>query len=119
VLDKYFLNHLSKTALTTDNRLYNAINIILQKRGVLNIETDLDIGISPRQLRRLFEFYIGDSAKAFSKVVRFQTILHAKPSVQSLRENKLFFDSGYYDQAHFIKEFKSFYGITPTQAFLE
>lgn len=119
VLDKYFRHHLSKTTLSTDNRLYNAINLILQKRGVLNIETDLDTGISPRQLRRLFEFYIGDSAKTFSKVVRFQTILRAKPSVQSLRKNKLFFDNGYYDQAHFIKEFKSFYGITPTQAFLE
>lgn len=117
VLDKYFGHQLSKATLTTDNRLYNAINIILQKRGVLNIETDLDTGISPRQLRRLFEFYIGDSVKTFSKVVRFQNILHAKPSVQSLRKNKLFFDNGYYDQAHFIKEFKSFYGITPTQAF--
>lgn len=119
VLDQYFLSHLSKTTLTTDNRLCHAIHIILQKRGVLNIETDLDIGISPRQLRRLFELYIGDSAKTFSKVVRFQNILHAKPSVQSLRQNKLFFDNGYYDQAHFIKEFKSFYGITPTQAFLD
>jgi AraC-like DNA-binding protein len=119
VLDQYFLNHLSKATITTDNRLYNAIHIILQKRGVLNIETELDTGISPRQLRRLFEFYIGDSAKTFSKIVRFQNILHAKPSVQSLRQNKLFFDSGYYDQAHFIKEFKSFYGITPAQAFPE
>lgn len=118
VLDQYLLNHLSKATITTDNRLYNAIHIILQKRGVLNIETELDTGISSRQLRRLFEFYIGDSAKTFSKIVRFQNILHAKPSVQSLRQNKLFFDSGYYDQAHFIKEFKSFYGITPTQAFL-
>ena len=119
VLDQYFNRHLSKTTITTDNRLYNAIHIILQKRGVLNIETELDTGISPRQLRRLFEFYIGDSAKTFSKVVRFQNILRAKPSVQSLRQNKLFFDNGYYDQAHFIKEFKSFYGITPTQAFLD
>jgi AraC-like DNA-binding protein len=119
VLDQYFLNHLSKTTLTTDNRLHQAIHIILQRHGVLNIETELDTGISPRQLRRLFEFYIGDTAKTFSKVVRFQNILHAKPSVQSLRQNKLFFDSGYYDQAHFIKEFKSFYGITPKQAFLD
>jgi len=118
-LDNFFLNHLSRTTFTSDNRLDNAIHIILQKKGMVNIETELDTGISPRQLRRLFEFYIGDSAKTFSKVVRFQNILHAKPSVQSLRQNKLFFDNGYYDQAHFIKEFKSFYGITPTQAFLD
>ena len=84
---------------------------------MLNVETDLNTGISPRQLRRLFEFYIGDSAKTFSQVVRFQNILRAKPSSQSLRQNKLFFDVGYYDQAHFVKEFKNFYGVTPSKAF--
>ncbi|MEM6633013.1 MAG: helix-turn-helix domain-containing protein, partial [Bacteroidota bacterium] len=77
---------------------------------------DLDIGLSPRQLRRYFQFYIGDSPKSFCKIVRFQTLLKAKPSRESLRKNKLFFDLGYYDQAHFVKEFKHLYGKTPTEA---
>lgn len=117
LFDNYFIELVSKINFAIDNRLYEAINAILKNFGVLNIETDLYTGISPRQLRRLFEYYIGDSAKTFSKVVRFQNILRAKPSTQSLRENKLFFDVGYYDQAHFIKEFKNFYGITPGKAF--
>ncbi len=117
IFDKYFLQLISTTYFDYDHRLYEAIEIILKNSGVLNIETDLDTGISPRQLRRLFEFYIGDTAKTFSKVVRFQNILGAKPSTQSLTENKLFFDVGYYDQAHFIKEFKNFYGVTPGRAF--
>jgi hypothetical protein len=117
LFDKYFLELIAKVDFNNDNRLYESINIILKNFGVLNIEKDLDTGISPRQLRRLFQFYIGDTAKTFSKVVRFQNILRAKPSTQSLRENKLFFDVGYYDQAHFIKEFKNFYGVTPSKAF--
>lgn len=117
LFDQYFISLLAQTTFNDDSRLYNAINIILQNFGVLNVETDLDTGISPRQLRRLFKFYIGDTTKTFSKVVRFQNILRAKPSAQSLRENKLFFDAGYYDQAHFIKEFKNFYGVTPSKAF--
>jgi len=115
--DQYFMTLLANTTFNDDSRLYNAINIILQNFGVLNVETDIDTGISPRQLRRLFKFYIGETTKTFSKVVRFQNILRAKPSSQSLRENKLFFDAGYYDQAHFIKEFKNFYGVTPSKAF--
>lgn len=117
VLDDYFLKTVEQTSFDNDGRLYEAVDIILSKCGVVDIENDLDTGISPRQLRRLFEFYIGDTAKTFSKVVRFQNILRAKPSAQSLRKNKLFFDAGYYDQAHFIKEFKNFYGVTPTRAF--
>ena len=111
--DSYFLNLIQNTAFSNDTRFYNAMEIILKNYGVINIETDLDTGLSSRQLRRLFEFYVGDSAKTFSKVVRFQNILRAKPSGQSLKQNKLFSDTGYYDQAHFIKEFKTFYGVTP------
>ncbi len=117
VFDHYFAGLISSTNFGNDSRLYHAIEIILQKFGVVDVERDLDTGISPRQLRRLFEFYIGDSAKTFAKVVRFQNILRSKPSTQSLRQNKLFFEAGYYDQAHFIKEFKNFYGVTPSRAF--
>lgn len=117
LFDTYFLDQIAKIKFSNDNRLYESINIILEKFGVLNIETDLATGISPRQLRRLFQFYMGGTAKTFSNVVRFQNILRAKPSEQSLRKNKLFFDVGYHDQSHFIKEFKTFYGITPSKAF--
>ncbi|NML21363.1 AraC family transcriptional regulator [Pseudoflavitalea sp. G-6-1-2] len=117
LFDEYFLDVAAAASFDEDNRLYEAIGIILQQCGVLNVAEDLNTGISPRQLRRLFEFYIGDTPKTFSKVVRFQHILRAKPSTQSLRNNKLFFDVGYYDQAHFIKEFRNFYGVTPSRAF--
>lgn len=115
--DEYFTSLFSSLKINLDNRLYNAIGSILQKNGVLNIETDLDVGISSRQLQRLFHFYIGDTPKTFSKVVQFQNILKAKPSTQSLKQDKLFYDVGYYDQSHFIKDFKNFYGVTPTKAF--
>lgn len=113
ILDSYFLKVVYQNTLMDDNRLHNALEIILEKRGVLHIEKDLDTGISSRQLRRLFEFYIGDSAKTFSKVVRFQNILKAELSTQDSRFNDVLTDSGYYDQSHFIKEFKCFYGETP------
>ena len=118
LLDNYFRELTTNTTFDNDNRLYGAIELILKNFGMLDIEKDIDTGISTRQLRRLFEFYIGDTAKTFSKVVRFQNILKAKPSSQSLRQNKLFFDVGYYDQSHFIKEFKNFYGVTPSKAFV-
>ena len=116
-LDNYFIGILKNANTDLDSRFKHALNIILINYGVINVQSDLDVGISQRQLRRCFEYYVGDTAKAFSQVVRFQNILNAKPSTQSLRQNKIFFDLGYYDQAHFIKEFKNFYGVTPNKAF--
>eukprot|EP01133_Synstelium_polycarpum_P013459 gene13459-15861_t len=112
-LDRYFLAKFLSIDKDPDPRIFRAINYIQKTAGLVNIEKDLNTGISSRQLRRLFEFYIGDTAKAFSQVIRFQRILQAKPTLQSLKEDKLFLDAGYYDQAHFIKEFKKLYGSTP------
>ncbi len=117
ILDEYFIALINNSHFDNDPRFYDAIDIILQNNGLINIEKDIDTGLSPRQLRRIFKYYIGDTAKTFSQVVRFQNILKAKPSLQSLKKNKLFFDAGYYDQTHFIKEFKNFYGVTPSKAF--
>lgn len=116
-LDEYFLHFIKGINFDNDPRFYGALSHILHNFGVLNVEKDLDTGLSTRQLRRRFEYYVGDSAKTFCQVVRFQNILRAKPSQQSLRQNKLFYDNGYYDQAHFIKEFKNLYGVTPGKAF--
>lgn len=115
--DGFFLKQLTNIDFEYDHRFYEAFMHILKNFGLVNISKDLNTGLSERQLRRLFEYYIGDTAKTFSRVVKFQNILKAKPSGQSLQKNKMFFDVGYYDQAHFIKEFKNFFGVTPNQAF--
>lgn len=107
LFDIHFSKLIEQTTFNADGRLYEAISIILQHAGTLRTEKALDTGISPRQLRRLFEFYIGDTPKIFSKVVRFQNSLRTLPSG---------FDAGYYDQSHFIKDFRNFYGSTPGQA---
>lgn len=100
-----------------DPRFFNALQLVLEQKGCVDVEEGLDTGVSSRQLRRIFNYYIGTTPKAFCNVVRFQQILNAKPSLQSLKDSKLYFDLGFFDQAHFIKTFKRFYGITPTAAF--
>ncbi len=106
-LDNYFLRHLSHP-LQIDKRFFSALLQILQSKGTMHI-SELDTGISARQLRRLFDYYIGDNPKTFSNIVRFQHILSAKAY-----HNHSFLDT-YYDQAHFIKSFKTFYGDTPSK----
>jgi AraC-like DNA-binding protein len=74
-----------------------------------------DLGLSERQLQRIFGAALGVSPKAFARLTRF---LH---SCAVLREGswttltEIGHLCGYYDQSHFIAEFKTFAGMTPGQ----
>ncbi|WP_236978860.1 AraC family transcriptional regulator [Membranihabitans maritimus] len=116
-LDNLFLLIIRDHQTISDPRLFHSLEIILQNKGQVGIEKDLETGLSTRQLRRLFKFYIGDSPKTFSKVVRFQSFLNQNPTRKNIRGNKIYFDLGYFDQSHFIKDFKNFYGLPPSRAF--
>lgn len=117
ILNSKLSNYFKNLDFTPDPRFFNSLKLIFENNGFLNTEKDLVTGLSPRQLRRIFNYYLGTTPKSFSNVVRFQHILNAKPSQQSLKKNKLYFDVGFFDQAHFIKDFKKFYGVTPSEAF--
>lgn len=117
ILDEKIIGFSKNQDIHYDHRFLNSLNLIFKSNGFLDTEKDLNTGLSPRQLRRIFNFYIGTTPKSFSNVVRFQHILNVKPSKKSLKENKIYFDAGFFDQAHFIKSFKTFYGATPSEAF--
>ncbi|CAM9110010.1 helix-turn-helix domain-containing protein [Acinetobacter bereziniae] len=116
-LDTYFIKLIQSSNLFIDRRFKNAIDIIIEKKGVLNIVDDLNTGLCQRQLRRYFEYYIGGSTKTFSNVVRFQNALNIESSKNNIKYNYILNELGYYDQAHFIKDFKKFYGVTPKKVF--
>jgi AraC-like DNA-binding protein len=73
---------------------------------------DADLAYSQRHRRRLYQQQIGLSPKQVERIVRFQQTL------QPMRTTGVITFDGYYDQAHFIREFREFTGMTPT-AFVE
>ncbi|MBZ4190498.1 helix-turn-helix transcriptional regulator [Niabella beijingensis] len=70
-------------------------------------------GISSRYLQKLFVQYTGLSPKLYMQIDRFQNSLKLlEQNSQSL--TSIAYECGYFDQAHFIKAFKSFTGTTPS-----
>lgn len=117
VLDEYFLQHTQRhPPPPLDERLQAAMDLIIKSKGTIPLKS-LQVGLSQRQLRRLFHYYFGASPKVFGKIIQFQQFLATYASAQKLKEEKIFYDVGYYDQAHFIKAFKKCYGLTPGQVF--
>jgi AraC-like DNA-binding protein len=74
----------------------------------------VECGISTRYLHRLFLAFVGLSPSQFLKIIRLQrsiAYLHQCPGSLTA----VAYASGYFDQSHFIREFKRFTGLTPSQ----
>jgi methylphosphotriester-DNA--protein-cysteine methyltransferase len=72
------------------------------------------IGIGERQLERLFRKYVGLSPKFYCRIIRFNYIFQLMQE-QSPRLIDLTYDAGFFDQSHFIRNFKAFTGEDPSR----
>ena len=72
-----------------------------------------DIGYSQKHLIHLFKKYVGFRPKQYQQITRFNLALAQIEQGQGLSMTALGYECGYYDQAHFIKEFKKFAGFSP------
>lgn len=92
------------------------VDAILSNNGVVNlIELERRARLSPAQFRKRFREEVGLPPKKFAKVIRIKSIideLERSKSQSSLTE--VVYNFGYFDQSHFIKDFKSIIGVTPT-----
>lgn len=112
----FLMRQLVANTSSPDYRFLAILEQIYHQRGNLSLERTASTDISPRQLRRLFDQYIGVNPKMFARIVRFQSVLQTMLRVPKHTWSALYFDFGYYDQAHFIREFKHFFGIPPLSA---
>ena len=96
--------------------LKSVLHLIYLNKGVISIkELALGTYTSQRHLSRRFKEHIGTSPKTFSNIIRFQQIINQMNDNINIDFTSLVQSNGYYDQSHFIKEFKTFYGKAPTQ----
>lgn len=71
--------------------------------------------IHERKLQRDFEYHVGVTPKFLQRVLRFRNAAYAMHVSSFKSLTALGYDCGYYDQAHFINEFKFFSGLSPRQ----
>lgn len=103
---------LSDRPLAFDGAMGRALQRLHASAGNASIAAIADeIGMSERQLERRFVARVGISPKRYARLVRFEQAAAALRSGPSLTEVAL--AAGYYDQSHFIREFRSFAGVAP------
>jgi AraC-like DNA-binding protein len=74
-----------------------------------------EAGVSKKHFLNQFKKYVGLTPKQLQRVFRFNEILPCIIKEDNVSWTQIALNCGYYDQAHFIKEFKSFCGINPSK----
>lgn len=72
------------------------------------------IGITQKHLISQFEKVVGLRPKSFARVCKFQKVINLIEEQKEIEWSAVALDCGYYDQAHFIKEFHTFSGVNPS-----
>ncbi len=118
-LAEQFLVERLKTAKIRNNiPIETAQKLMVNKAGQIPITELADkTGISISSLERRFQRQTGLTPKAYSKILRFNRVFKLIRETGATKWQDIIYRCGYYDQAHFIKEFAKYAGDTPGKFF--
>jgi AraC-like DNA-binding protein len=110
VIEKFMIARMVITE--PDQLILAALALIHKSKGNIRIKELMgQLHISQSPLEKRFRQMVGTSPKKFASIVRLKNAIQQYDPNSSL--TALGYEAGYYDQAHFIKEFKTFTGDTP------
>jgi AraC-like DNA-binding protein len=96
--------------------LDHTLDLLAQAHGMMPIQDlAVHLGYTRRYLDRLFQEHVGVSPKLLASILRFQEVYQGWMQHTSPTCFRYQWPTYYYDQSHFIKEFKRFTGFTPQQ----
>src|SRR6218665_518115 len=113
IVETFLLDRLI-TPESVDTIIRSGVEVLLQLNGQLSVDELSDaMNINRRQLERKFSAVIGLSPKQLSKIIRLQAALKMLAGHEYVSLTAIAHAAGYYDQAHFIRDFREFTGMSP------
>ncbi|NOQ14067.1 MAG: helix-turn-helix domain-containing protein [Methyloprofundus sp.] len=102
----------------TSNIVNKSLQLIKNQNGLVTIDSVAKkLDYNQRRIERLFNSQVGMTAKEYSRNLRIKTARSYIKSNKYSSFAEMAYDLGYYDQAHFINQFKNVMGITPREYF--
>lgn len=110
LVEQFLLSQLKD--LQTDKLITEAVKLIYESGGTIRIkELNEKLIISQSPFEKRFRKVVGTSPKKFASIIRFNSVLDSMGKTKSFTE--ICYENNFFDQAHFIKDFKQFTGETP------
>lgn len=110
LLDAFFLDRFA----APPHAFARALDTLISTGGRASVaDLSAAAGVSPRQVERLFARHLGIPPKTVGRILRFQGALRSLMADPGCQLGEIAADAGYYDQAHFIRDFRLFSGGVP------
>jgi AraC-like DNA-binding protein len=111
-LESFMIEHIK--TVNVDSRLPYAITLLKRNPNLTMDNLSKTLCISNRGMQKLFNKHIGLSPSYLKKIIRFNRATELMVEKPQISLTAVALHCGYYDQAHFIKDFKRFGAITPS-----
>jgi AraC-like DNA-binding protein len=113
LIDQLYTQPKSQPLLNSTQRVLSWAE---QQHGNVRIDDLADLaGLGARQFRRVCLELTGLTPKQLCRALRFREAVAQLMNDDRLGSATIALDLGYYDQAHFINEFRAFSGLTPSE----
>lgn len=111
-----FLHNQIKARALEDNYFTRALQLIRQSDELVMADLSRRVYVGERQLQRSFQQYLGISPKSYHRVMRLYKA-HQRGLIRRDNFTSIAYTFGYADPAHFTREFKDYFGVSPEQHF--
>jgi AraC-like DNA-binding protein len=114
VVENFLRKKFSPIPASDELLLQKSIEFIVHTKGQITATLLADnLCMTTKSLERKFSYYLGKTPKQVIKLMRFQEILRDISSNKNISITEYTYRNGYFDQSHFIKDFKTYAGFTP------
>ncbi|BDA79513.1 AraC family transcriptional regulator [Leptospira kobayashii] len=115
IVESWLKNHIPEKDPNI-SYINSIIDKIKEDREIRSVDKIVKLfSIGKRSLQRLFKEYVGVSPKWVIQRYRLHEVAEKIEKTEKVNFAELALDLGYYDQAHFIKDFKNTIGLSPEE----
>ncbi len=116
VIDNFLLKRFAPIPVNDSLIILKGIEVIKNSNGQTTaLSLSNYLSVSPKSLERKFSHYLGKTPKQIIRLIRFQTVVSDLSVNLDMNLTEYAYLNGYFDQAHFIKDFKALSGYTPKE----
>lgn len=116
IVEDFLIQRLRPVPAHDIRLVQHGVQLIKKQKGQIRAsELSEKLCVTPRTLERKFATFVGNTPKKFINIVRFHEVMTSLTSAKPGKLAQHALENGYFDQAHFIRDFKTYSGYTPKE----